>query len=121
MDGSRGEPIEMPHKHRALQALINDPNNWMMGEMPGGPKSLASTLGKGQALPVARDAVEMLKRLQGGLSRVPTRAKQLIAAPAPQQFRFNPQQSQMMDRMYQEANPVFKRMQAAGMFDRTLR
>ena len=111
----------MPHKHRALQALIDDPNNWMMGEVASGPKSAVGFLSQGQVLPKARDAVEMLKRLQGGLSRVPTRAKQLITAPAPQQFRFNPQQSQMMDRMYQEANPVFKRMQAAGMFDRTLR
>lgn len=72
----------MPHENkRALQALIADPSNWMMGEMPGGPKNIVSALGRGQALPTARDAIEMIKRLQGGVSRVPTTAARTSTLP----------------------------------------
>lgn len=99
-----------PRSH-AIQALINDPENWLMGEAISAPKM---ALGAGQVLPRARDAIEMLKRLQGGLSKVPESAKTLLRPT----FQFSPQQTQMMEKMYQEANPVFKRMQAAGMFDR---
>lgn len=93
-----------------------------MGEVASGPKSAVGLLSHGQVLPKARDAIEMVKRLRGGLSRVPTTAKQLLTEPvSPQQFRFNPTQVETMERMYQEANPVFKQMEAAGMFKRTLR
>ena len=96
----------------ALRALIDDPSKWLQGEAVSLPKGL---LGAGQAVPRARDAVEMLKRLQGGLTKVPQSAKTLFGDPS-QYFQFSPQNMQMMDRMFKEANPVFKRMQAQGLF-----
>jgi len=47
------------------------------GVMSAPIKGLRSALGAGQALPGARDAVEMIKRLQGGLSKMPTSTRRL--------------------------------------------
>ena len=85
-------------------------------EVPS-PMGMAAS-GARQVMPSCRDAIEMLKRLQGGLSRVPTAKR--VEAPMSQSVKdmMHPSAMQMQEKMYQEANPIFKQMQARGMFDR---
>lgn len=89
--------------------------------------------GAGQVMPSARDAMQMIHRLRGGASKVPTsRRLSRTAAPEPVSTPqgYDPMQSQsirdlmhpgaqaMQERMFRESNPVFRRMQASGMFNR---
>lgn len=102
----------------SLRASIDDPANWLSGEVAGGAGSpIKAALGAGQVLPKARDTMELVKRLQGQSSRVPTgRAqarKKLFDAPGITPL--NQQQTSMMNRMYDEsrrmlANPVGERL-----------
>lgn len=111
----------MPH-NKALQALIDDPSNWMMGEVgPPGIGAARGARGIPQVMPTARDAVEMLKRLQGGLTKVPTSARQLIeSTPVNQSVKdlMHPSAQAVQERMFQQANPIFRQMQEQGLFRR---
>ena len=53
----------------SLRASIDNPTNWLSGEVAGGP--IKAALGAGQVLPKARDAMELVKRIQGRASQVP--------------------------------------------------
>ena len=83
---------------------VENPDNWLMGTMPSGPKQL---------IPNTRDAAEIIKRLQGGLSRVPTGAKTLLQGDF---YQFPAKGRAWMEKEFSMNNPIFQRMQAQGLF-----
>ena len=81
--------------HQAIQALIDNPDNWLSGEVVSSPKQAMGT----------------------ALTKVPRAAKGLFDS-ANQYFRFRPQSQKIMDAMFKESNPIFKGLQKAGHFNR---
>lgn len=97
----------------AVQTALQDPRNWLRGEVPISP--IRGALGAGQVLPTARDAVELIKRLQGGLSKVPTAASKLFQG----EFVQIPAQGRAwMEKEFRANNPIFQALMEAGRFNR---
>lgn len=90
----------MPHNE--LKARINDPSQWLEGGVPNLPRGAITGL------------LGVLKRFQP-VTKTPQASQLLGSAKLGSAADIN---TDMMNRMYKEANPVFRKMQAQGMFDR---
>lgn len=98
---SKARGIGSPPKQALIRSRLASAEVMGPGfaEIPVGPGFIKSMLGPGQVIPRARDAIEMIKRLRAGVSKVPaSTARQATAAIS--QPPVNPINTSVIEELY---------------------